>query len=128
VLDGAVLVPARAAPEVLASASAGTGGAVGRGAEIDLAARPLLAASCLLLGGAVLASAMLATALERAGEVAVRRLIGAPRREVFRELWLEAVLLALVGGAAGIAGGQGLHAFGLGLTGQGAPDPSPRAP
>ena len=125
VLDSAVLVPASAAPEALASALAA---GAPRGGGVELGARSLLAASCLLLGGAVLASAMLATALERAGEVAMRRLVGATRREVFRELWLEALLQALVAGAAGVAAGQGLHALGVGLAGPAAPGSSAWGP
>jgi putative ABC transport system permease protein len=114
-LDRSVLVPASAAPEALASVEpAAAGGASGRAAArrrapLDLTARGLLAASSLLLGGAVLAAAMQATGLERAREIAVRRLVGATRREVFGELWLESVLVALLGGAAGVLAGLGLH-------------------
>ncbi len=113
-LDRSVLVPASAAPEVLASvepvaARASGRAAAGRRAPLDLTARGLLAASSLLLGGAVLAAAMQATGLERAREIAVRRLVGATRREVFGELWLESVLVALLGGTAGVIAGLGLH-------------------
>jgi len=111
-LDRSVLVPASAAPDALASAEpVAAGGASGRAAAPDLYARGLLAASSLLLGGAVLANAMQATGLERAREIAVRRLVGATKREVFGELWLESVLVALVGGTAGVLAGLGLHAI-----------------
>jgi hypothetical protein len=61
-----------------------------------------LAAVSLLLGGSALASAMLATVVERAREIALRRVVGATRREVFGELLLEAMLVGTLGGVAGV--------------------------
>jgi putative ABC transport system permease protein len=63
----------------------------------------VVAAVSLLLGAGALASAMLATVIERAREIALRLAVGATRREVFAELLLEAVLVGALGGLAGIA-------------------------
>ncbi len=63
-----------------------------------------LAAVSLLLGASALASAMLATVVERKREIALRRVVGATRREVFGELLLEAVLVATLGGVVGVGG------------------------
>ena len=78
----------------------------------------VVAALSLLLGGCALASAMLATVIERAREIALRLVVGATRREVFAELLLESVLVSSIGGLAGgafaLALGPGLS---TGLTG-----------
>lgn len=104
--DRAVLVPASSAagrlaallpPPVAARASAGES----RGDDGALLAP--LAAISLLLGGAALASAMLATGIERTRETALRRVVGATRSEVFGELLVESVLVSTGGGIAGIA-------------------------
>src|SRR5262245_20809847 len=126
-LDGSVVVPAHEAPAAHARAGAGGDASAGTSARprgaIDLALRGLLAASSALFGAAVRANAMLATGLERAREVALRRLVGATRREVRSELWLEAILQALVGGVAGVLAVLGLHALGFRLPAEAAGDP-----
>jgi putative ABC transport system permease protein len=71
----------------------------GRSALSLLAA---VAAISLLLGGSALASAMLATVIERGREIALRLVVGATRREVFAELLLESVLVSTLGGLAGV--------------------------
>jgi putative ABC transport system permease protein len=93
----AVLLPASAAAGPLAG-SPGVPAAEGHGrAAVWLG---VLATFSLLLGGAALGTAMLATVLERTREIALRRAVGATRAEVFGELLLESVLVSTIGGAA----------------------------
>ncbi len=108
--DRAVVLPETSAAAHLAPLPSQPDGptkerrAAGSGARRSGAAVVLapLAAISLLLGGAALASAMLATMVERTREIALRRVVGATRREVFAECLLESVLVSGGGGLAGI--------------------------
>ncbi|MFP5234694.1 MAG: ABC transporter permease [Acidobacteriota bacterium] len=64
-----------------------------------------LAGLILLAACANLGSLFAARAGDRAKEIALRLALGSPRRLVMRELLTEAVLVALAGGALGLAGG-----------------------
>lgn len=69
--------------------------------------RPLLRPRCLvLLVGAVgVANIMIISVLERGSEIGLRRALGATRGHIRARFLAEAVLLALIGGAAGVGAG-----------------------
>jgi putative ABC transport system permease protein len=69
-----------------------------------------LGAVALLIGGVGIANVMLISVLERRSEIGLRRALGATRGHVAVQFLVEAVLLAMLGGAGGLVAGAGLTA------------------
>jgi putative ABC transport system permease protein len=64
-----------------------------------------LGAVALLVGAVGVANIMVISVLERRSEIGLRRALGATKGQIRTQFLSEAILLALVGGAAGIAAG-----------------------
>lgn len=68
----------------------------------------LIAGIGLLVGGLGITNIMLASITERIREIGIRRAIGARRGDIFTQILIEALVLALIGGIIGIGVGYGL--------------------
>jgi putative ABC transport system permease protein len=75
--------------------------------RVSAAAFPL-SAMALLAAIVVVSNTTLVSVTQRTREIGVRRALGATRRQIVREVLLEATLVALVGGAAGLLAVLGL--------------------
>jgi len=65
----------------------------------------LIAAISLVVGGIGIMNIMLATVTERTREIGIRRALGAKRSDITRQFLVETIVLSIVGGLTGIAGG-----------------------
>ena len=68
----------------------------------------IIAAISLLVGGIGITNIMLASITERIREIGIRKAIGASFMDVFVQILVESVVLAIVGGAAGLLASSGL--------------------
>jgi putative ABC transport system permease protein len=64
-----------------------------------------LGAVALLVGAVGVANIMVISVLERRSEIGLRRALGATKAQIRTQFLSEATLLALLGGAVGVAGG-----------------------
>ncbi len=70
-----------------------------------------LGAVALLVGAVGVANIMVISVLERRSEIGLRRALGATKGDIRIQFLSEAILLALLGGAAGVAAGAGATAI-----------------
>jgi putative ABC transport system permease protein len=68
----------------------------------------IIAAISLLVGGIGIMNIMLASITERIREIGIRKAIGATYAAVFLQILVESVVLAILGGLAGLAASNGL--------------------
>jgi putative ABC transport system permease protein len=69
---------------------------------------PAVVAIGILVGGIVIMNIMLMAVTERTHEIGLRKAVGATARDVRRQFLAEAIALAVLGGALGVASGWGL--------------------
>ncbi|HKY33092.1 MAG TPA: ABC transporter permease [Candidatus Polarisedimenticolia bacterium] len=87
--------------------------------NLFLAIKVLLAvvgATTLSVGGVGVVNIMLVAVRQRVNEIGVRRAVGARRRDIFVQFFVESLIISLAGGAAGVLTGVGLCRFIAGLS------------
>lgn len=74
-----------------------------------------IAAISLIVGGIGVMNIMLANIMERVSEIGLRRAVGARRRDIRNQFLLEAVIICVIGGLAGVALGFAIS-WGVSMT------------
>jgi putative ABC transport system permease protein len=69
-----------------------------------------IAGISLVVGGIGIANIMLVSVVERTREIGIRKAIGATHAAILLQFWMEAVMVAVVGGSIGIGLGIGVSA------------------
>ena len=75
----------------------------------------LIALISLFVGGLGIANVMLVSVAERTREIGIRRALGANRLDILSQFLIEAVVLGLVGGLLGVAGGSAFSRIVIGV-------------
>jgi putative ABC transport system permease protein len=68
---------------------------------------PAMVAIGIVVGGIVIMNIMLMSVRERTHEIGLRKSVGARRADILKQFLAESVMLAVIGGAIGAAGGWG---------------------
>jgi putative ABC transport system permease protein len=76
----------------------------------------IVGAITLSVGGVGVVNIMLVAVRQRVNEIGVRRAVGARRRDIFVQFFVESLLISVTGGAAGVLSGVGLCRFIAGLS------------
>lgn len=76
----------------------------------------LIAFVSLMVGGIGIANIMLVSVTERTREIGIRRAVGASKAMITGQFLVESIVLGLVGGFLGIAGGMALNRFVIGAA------------
>jgi putative ABC transport system permease protein len=71
----------------------------------------IISAIALLVGGIGIMNIMLASITERVREIGIRKAIGATTFNIFVQIMVESIVIALIGGLAGMAASYGLVEF-----------------
>jgi putative ABC transport system permease protein len=76
----------------------------------------IVGAITLSVGGVGVINIMLVAVRQRVNEIGVRRAVGARRRDIFLQFFVESLVISLSGGVAGVLSGVGLCRFIAGLS------------